>query len=132
MNDKHMSDAEIVLAALDSGNWDELRRIPPQSYFTDEVNARDAWSIRRGAAPYCTPTGERIWFGATPLEALQNGARAFDLPIPGVRYPEWADTQLNVYYRTLKEISELQNLTATPEQFSRHLQRLATKALHGR
>ena len=76
------SEAGLVLAAIESGEW-EIRRHLPQQCFTDEANRRHAWSVVRGMAPYCTEDGvHRVWTGATPMEALLNGAKALNLTLP--------------------------------------------------
>lgn len=77
------SEADAVLAALESGEW-ELRRHMPQGCFTNEANRRHAWSVVRGAAPYCTDdeAAHRVWTGATPMEALRKGAAALGVALP--------------------------------------------------
>lgn len=77
-----VSEADMVLAAMETGEW-ELQRLLPQTCFTSEANIRNAWSVKRSAAPYCTKDGLRIWTGATPLEALCNGAAALGVELPG-------------------------------------------------
>ena len=74
--------ADSVLAAMETGEW-EFQRLLPQTCFTSEANIRNAWSVKRSAAPYCTKDGLRIWTGATPLEALCNGAAALGVELPG-------------------------------------------------
>lgn len=69
------SEAESVLNTLESGEW-ELRRHLPQDCLTDEANKRNAWSVMRAAAPFCTEDGVRVWSGPTPIAALRAGAQA--------------------------------------------------------
>ncbi|MEG0975204.1 MAG: hypothetical protein RSF42_10950 [Comamonas sp.] len=87
VNDSKCSEADIVLAAVSSGDW-TLSRAMSQEYLTERANKEHAWSIQRGAAPYCTGSGDRIWFGPTALIALQRAAGAFGFELPKPTPPD--------------------------------------------
>lgn len=76
-----MSDADIVMAALDSGGW-ELRRNQPSTVYTDAANTAHAWSVMRQSAPMCTEDGTRMWSGPTAIAALRRAAAALDIQLP--------------------------------------------------
>lgn len=88
-NIKSRSDAELVMAALDTGNW-VLRRMLPSSYFTEEANRAHAWIVERQTAPYCAVYGPkdprgmygmRSWSAPTALGALQKAADDLGIPL---------------------------------------------------
>lgn len=72
-----MAEAAQVLDAMESGEW-TVTRHTPISYLTDEANRRNAWSVQRTQAPFCTEAGERLWSGPTPLHALSAARKALD------------------------------------------------------
>lgn len=80
-----MTEAEIVLAALDSGDW-AITRNQPISCLTDSGNARSAWTVRRQSAPYCADrrNAVRQWNGPTALEALIAAAQDLGLALIGI------------------------------------------------
>lgn len=65
-----ISEAEQVLIAMTSGEW-EVVRILPHPSLTDEYNTSHAWSARRLRTPYCDYKGNRVWHGPTAFAALQ-------------------------------------------------------------
>lgn len=67
--------AELVLAAVDSGEW-SIRRFMPDNALTDAANVEHAWAVQRERAPYCDSTGKRMWFGGTAIAALEAGRAA--------------------------------------------------------
>lgn len=73
--------AEIVMAALETGEW-HLQRHLPHSCFTAAANKEQAWSVKREAAPFCSEDDSRIWTGPTALAALQKACDALKLPLP--------------------------------------------------
>lgn len=81
------SEAEIVFAAISSGEWTVSRNLP-SSYMTDEGNARNAWSVQRAVAPYCADLGprkgwgNRMWNGPTALAALEAASKEMGIPLP--------------------------------------------------
>jgi hypothetical protein len=74
---KLLTDAEEVLQALDSCEWN-LVRIPPSSWLTDEANQQMAWGVSRTLPPFCSPDGTRVWNGATAIEAIKKGKAAIE------------------------------------------------------
>ena len=81
------SEAEIVFAAISSGEW-TVTRNQPSCYLTDEGNARNAWSVQRAVAPYCADLGpgkgwgNRVWNGPTALAALKAASKEMGIPLP--------------------------------------------------
>ena len=77
------SEAEIVFAAISSGEW-TVTRNQPSCYMTDEGNARNAWSVQRAVAPYCADLGpgNRSWNGPTALAALKAASKEMGIPLP--------------------------------------------------
>lgn len=69
------SDADQVLAMLDTGEWSLLRMTTAAS-FTDEYNRENAWSVGRTTAPFCDKNGMRFWSGPTALSALRKAESA--------------------------------------------------------
>lgn len=80
------TDAEIVLAALDSGEW-AVERHPPQDWLTEEGNRHMAWSVKRTVAPYCSKRGPRVWHGQTAVEALCKAAEDLGITAPSTPAP---------------------------------------------
>ena len=79
------SEAELVLAALDTGNW-KLERAQPSAIFTKRANEDNAWMVSRHGRLYCAVRegagyGQRHWFGPTALKALQNAASDLQVPL---------------------------------------------------
>lgn len=81
-------DAEIVVAALDTGEW-VLERVPHQ----DVVDGERCWFIKRNVAPFCAvhplgdkrgPYGPRYWYGPTALATLKTAAADLGLTLPGL------------------------------------------------
>lgn len=90
---KARNDAELVMAALATGDW-VLRKILPSTYFTEKANREHAWMVERQTSPYCAVYGPndprgmygmRCWSGPTALEALMKAAD--DLGIPMISTP---------------------------------------------
>lgn len=90
---KARNDAELVMAALATGDW-VLRKMLPSTYFTEEANREHAWMVERQTSPYCAVYGPndprgmygmRSWSGPTALEALMKAAD--DLGIPLISTP---------------------------------------------
>ena len=81
------SEAEIVFAAISSGEW-TVTRNQPSCYLTDEGNARNTWSVQRAVAPYCADLGpgkgrgNRCWNGPTALAALKAASKEIGIPLP--------------------------------------------------
>lgn len=75
------TNAEIVLAALDSGEW-AVERHMPQDWLTEEGNRQMAWSVKRTVAPYCSKRGPRVWHGQTAVEALRTAANDLGMELP--------------------------------------------------
>lgn len=79
------SDAELVMAALDSGEWSLMRHLPDKR-LTDAANKANAWSVRREIPPYCTDTGIHQWSGPTAIETLRKAQKELNLngilPVP--------------------------------------------------
>lgn len=78
-------EAELVLAALDTGNW-KLERVQPSAVFTKRANEENAWMVSRQSTPYCAVRegagyGQRHWFGPTALKALQKAASDLQVPL---------------------------------------------------
>lgn len=83
------SSADMVMAALDTGEWD-LERMQHWHCITDEGNRVGAWLVKRQKAPYCAcytdkpgaPYGPRSWSGPTALDALQKAADDLGIRLP--------------------------------------------------
>lgn len=81
------AEAEIVFAAMASGDW-KITRNQPSGYMTDEGNARNAWTVERATAPYCADLGpgkgwgNRHWNAPTALEALQAASKEMGITLP--------------------------------------------------
>lgn len=82
-------DAELVMAALDTGDW-HLRKMLPSTYLTEEANREHAWMVERQTSPYCAVYGPkdprgmygpRSWSGPTALEALQKASDDLGIPL---------------------------------------------------
>lgn len=78
-----LSDAERIMAALDSGDW-SITRNQPHSSFTDEANQKYAWSVRRERPPMCSEDGTRCWSGSTAIAALEWAAADLRMTLPKV------------------------------------------------
>lgn len=81
------TDAELVMAALDTGEW-VLERIPED----DVADPDRRWFLKRAVAPFCAVYGPmdkrgmygpRFWQGATALATLQAAAADLGLKLPG-------------------------------------------------
>ena len=83
------SSADMVMAALDTGEWC-LERMQHWHCLTDEGNREGAWLVKRQKAPYCAvytdkpgaPYGPRSWSGPTALDALQKAADDLGIRLP--------------------------------------------------
>lgn len=86
---KARSDAEMVMAALDTGRW-HLRRNRHSDLLMARSNRENAWTVERQAAPYCAVYGPkdprgmygaRCWSAPTALAALQKAADDLGIPL---------------------------------------------------
>ena len=80
------SSADMVMAALDTGEWC-LERMQHWHCLTDEGNREGAWLVKRQKAPYCADKpgalyGPRSWSGPTALDALQKAADDLGIRLP--------------------------------------------------
>ena len=86
------TEAEIVFAAVASGDW-KITRNQPSGYMTDEGNARTAWTAERANAPYCVDLGpgkgwgNRHWSAATAIGALQAASKEMGIALPAPAQP---------------------------------------------
>jgi hypothetical protein len=86
---KTRNDAELVMAALETGNW-KLQRNPYSTLLTARANRESAWSVERMNRPYCAVYGKndprgmygpRCWSAPTALEALMKAADDLGVPL---------------------------------------------------
>lgn len=78
-----LTEAQLVLAALETGDW-VICRVPDCSSMTDEANRRHAYTVQRQAAPFCAEDDTRIWTGPTAFAALKAAADHLQVAMPGV------------------------------------------------
>lgn len=78
-----LTEAQLVLAALDTGEW-VICRVPDSSSLTAQANRRHAYTVQRQAAPFCAEDDTRIWTGPTAFAALKAAADHLQVVMPGV------------------------------------------------
>ncbi len=127
------TEAEIVFAAVASGDW-KITRNQPSGYMTDEGNARTAWTAERANAPYCVDLGpgkgrgNRHWSAATAIGALQAASKEMGIALPapatqqagemevfGLQWPGEDRINLSTVFDTETEaLGYMQNRCDTP------------------